>query len=66
MQFGPAIQKGNEHLVHHMEVFHCAGSIDASVPLYSGPCDSPDRPQATQVYKFILLMFIYVKSMVFF
>ncbi|XP_014216871.1 tyramine beta-hydroxylase [Copidosoma floridanum] len=51
LQFGPAIESGNEHLVHHMEVFHCAGPADLEVPLYNGPCDSPDRPQRTQICK---------------
>lgn len=44
------IQKGNEHLVHHMEVFYCAGQADMEIPLYNGPCDSGDRPQKTQVF----------------
>jgi len=49
LQFGPAIQAGNEHLVHHMEVFYCAGSVDLEVPMYDGPCDGADRPEKTQV-----------------
>ena len=49
LQFGPVIQKGNEHLVHHMEVFHCAGPVDLEIPSFNGPCDSPDRPEKTQV-----------------
>lgn len=32
-----------------MEVFHCAGASEADIPLYNGPCDAADRPQATQV-----------------
>ncbi|KAJ8681301.1 hypothetical protein QAD02_017088 [Eretmocerus hayati] len=54
LQFGPAIQSGSEHLVHHMEVFHCAGPPDLEVPLYNGPCDAPDRPQRTQICKKVL------------
>lgn len=49
LQFGPMIQEGNEHLVHHMEVFHCAGPADRSIPAYTGPCQGPDRPKETQV-----------------
>ncbi|XP_058796937.1 tyramine beta-hydroxylase [Phymastichus coffea] len=54
LQFGPAIQRGNEHLVHHMEVFHCAGPADLQLPLYDGPCDSPTRPERTQICKKVL------------
>ncbi|CAB0036772.1 unnamed protein product, partial [Trichogramma brassicae] len=54
LQFGPAIQSGNEHLVHHMEVFHCAGPAEAEVPDWDGPCDSPARPAKTQICKKVL------------
>ncbi|CAD6205683.1 GSCOCG00009965001-RA-CDS [Cotesia congregata] len=54
LQFGPVIQPGNEHLVHHMEVFHCAGPSEADIPLYNGPCDAADRPQTTQICKKVL------------
>ncbi|XP_011167262.1 tyramine beta-hydroxylase [Solenopsis invicta] len=54
LQFGPAIQAGNEHLVHHMEVFHCAGSVDLEIPMYDGPCDGADRPEKTQICKKVL------------
>lgn len=32
-----------------MEIFHCAGPVDAEVPMYDGPCDGADRPAKTQV-----------------
>ncbi|KAH0954644.1 hypothetical protein HN011_004179 [Eciton burchellii] len=54
LQFGPAIQAGNEHLVHHMEVFYCAGSADLEVPMYDGPCNGADRPEKTQICKKVL------------
>ncbi|XP_048507699.1 tyramine beta-hydroxylase isoform X2 [Athalia rosae] len=54
LRFGPLVQPGNEHLVHHMEVFHCAGPADRSIPLYSGPCDHADRPKETQVCQKVL------------
>ncbi|XP_012275259.1 tyramine beta-hydroxylase isoform X2 [Orussus abietinus] len=54
LQFGPAVQKGNEHLVHHMEIFHCVSPTELEIPAYSGPCDSPDRPEKTQVCKKVL------------
>lgn len=49
LQFGPVIQAGNDHLVHHMEIFHCAGLVDLEIPMYDGPCDGADRPEKTQV-----------------
>lgn len=55
VQFESAIQSGRESLVHHMEVFHCESpSPDEVIPLYSGPCDSPDRPEATRVCKRVI------------
>lgn len=42
-----------------MEVFHCAGPADTPVPTYSGPCDSADRPRATQVILSSLLFFFF-------
>ncbi|NP_001071292.1 tyramine beta hydroxylase [Apis mellifera] len=54
LQFGPVIQTGNEHLVHHMEVFHCAGPINFEIPMYDGPCDGADRPEKTQICKKVL------------
>ena len=45
------IQKGNEDVVHHMEVFHCPPSSDPP-PLWSGSCDDPEAPpQLTQCKK---------------
>lgn len=40
IQFGSFIQKGNEDLVHHMEVFHCFTNPSVSIPSYAGPCDA--------------------------
>lgn len=54
LQFGPVIQTGNEHLVHHMEVFHCAGPVDLEIPMYDGPCDGTNRPETTQICKKVL------------
>lgn len=51
-QFENVVTKGNEPLVHHMELFHCEGS--EKIPLYRGPCDATDRPLATQVCKKVL------------
>ncbi|XP_033321707.1 tyramine beta hydroxylase [Megalopta genalis] len=54
LQFGPAIQTGNEHLVHHMEIFHCVGPADMEIPMYDGPCDDADRPEKTHICKKVL------------
>ncbi|XP_039288853.1 dopamine beta-hydroxylase [Nilaparvata lugens] len=54
IQFEPVIQKGNEPLVHHMEIFHCVTDAEEKIPLYSGPCTAPNRPPATQVCKKVI------------
>lgn len=55
IRFESAIESGRESLVHHMEVFHCEPPRhDDVIPIYSGPCESPDRPQATRVCKRVL------------
>jgi len=41
------VQKGNEDLVHHMEVFHCVASPSTEFPMYSGSCD--DSPSEIRV-----------------
>ncbi|KAF4520141.1 hypothetical protein B566_EDAN008959 [Ephemera danica] len=51
IQFGPAIQKGNEPLVHHMELFHCELPVSQEVPLYQGPCRDPGRPPTIDACK---------------
>lgn len=38
-QYEPIVTKGNEALVHHMEVFQCTAGFKSS-PHLSGPCDS--------------------------
>ncbi|XP_003941430.1 dopamine beta-hydroxylase [Saimiri boliviensis] len=43
IMYEPIITKGNEELVHHMEVFQCPPEMD-SVPYFSGPCDSETKP----------------------
>ena len=39
--------EGNEHLLHHMEVFHCVPQQgeNADFPIWSGPCGSDEAPQ---------------------
>lgn len=50
-QYEPVIQKGNEHLVHHMEVFHCESDAEEEMPSYVGPCFAEYRPDKTKVCK---------------
>lgn len=44
IQYEAVIQKGNEALVHHMELFHCEVEKGTIVPDYVGPCDSESKP----------------------
>ncbi|XP_026327382.1 tyramine beta-hydroxylase isoform X2 [Hyposmocoma kahamanoa] len=48
-QFQSSITKGNEGLVHHMELFYCDTDPDVEIPLYEGNCFAPDRPESTKV-----------------
>lgn len=48
------IQKGNEALVHHMELFHCEVDVDQELPSWSGPCQSPDKPPILEKCKRVI------------
>ncbi|XP_026739132.1 tyramine beta-hydroxylase [Trichoplusia ni] len=48
IQFESSITKGNEGLVHHMEVFYCDTDPHAVIPLYEGNCFDPNRPNITK------------------
>ncbi|KAL0275472.1 UNVERIFIED_CONTAM: hypothetical protein PYX00_003309 [Menopon gallinae] len=54
IQYEPVIQKGNEHIVHHMEVFHCETDVKEEIPNYVGPCFAEDRPEKTKVCKRVI------------
>lgn len=43
-QYEGVIQKGNEMLVHHMEVFHCEVASSVTVTAFSGPGLSEGKP----------------------
>lgn len=46
IQYEPLMTQGNEHLLHHMEVFHCVSNEgDEEFPIWSGPCGTQDAPQ---------------------
>lgn len=53
-KFEAVIQKGNEGLVHHMEVFHCVAPSEEQIPEYQGSCFADNRPNKTQVCKKVL------------
>ncbi|KAG7308475.1 hypothetical protein JYU34_005685 [Plutella xylostella] len=48
VEFESTITKGNEGLVHHMEVFYCDTDHDKEIPLYEGSCFDPKRPEITK------------------
>lgn len=52
-QYEPIVTKGNEALVHHMEVFQCATEFE-SVPRFSGPCDSKMKPDRLNYCRHVL------------
>lgn len=53
LQYEPLVTKGNEALVHHMEVFQCAPQFE-SVPSFSGPCDSKMKPERLNYCRHVL------------
>lgn len=54
VKYEAMVQRGNEGLVHHMEVFHCEAPVAEYMPLYRGPCFATDRPDSTRVCKRVL------------
>ena len=55
------ITPGNEHVVHHMEVFHCDSTSSSSknsvleeFPIWDGPCGSDDAPEKLSQCKRVL------------
>ncbi|XP_053655726.2 dopamine beta-hydroxylase [Cherax quadricarinatus] len=54
LEFGPVIEKGNEDVVHHMEVFHCEYPADVDVPRYQGLCHAADRAPEIDACKRVL------------
>ena len=57
LKYEPIITPGNEHVVHHMEIFHCDSNDGENneedkdenglekFPIWSGPCGSDDAPE---------------------
>ena len=48
------MEKDNQDLVHHMEVFHCEAPVSEKIPRYEGPCHAADRPSAIDQCKRVL------------
>ncbi|XP_003795019.1 dopamine beta-hydroxylase [Otolemur garnettii] len=53
VKYEAIITKGNEALVHHMEVFQCTDEVH-SFPSYSGPCDSKMKPDRLNYCRHVL------------
>ncbi|XP_066466871.1 dopamine beta-hydroxylase [Tiliqua scincoides] len=53
IKYEPEITKGNEALVHHMEVFQCAAQFE-TLPHYNGPCDSKMKPERLNYCRHVL------------
>ncbi|XP_019495116.1 PREDICTED: dopamine beta-hydroxylase [Hipposideros armiger] len=53
VMYEPIITKGNEALVHHMEVFQCAAEFE-SFPQFNGPCDSKMKPERLNFCRHVL------------
>lgn len=45
-QVEPLIQKGHENLVHHILLYQCSSSLNASVLGYGHECYHPNMPDA--------------------
>ncbi|KAH0615471.1 hypothetical protein JD844_004760 [Phrynosoma platyrhinos] len=53
VMYEPVITKGNEAIVHHMEVFQCAPQFE-TFPHYNGPCDSKMKPERLNFCRHVL------------
>uniref|UniRef100_UPI00358E2581 dopamine beta-hydroxylase n=1 Tax=Myxine glutinosa TaxID=7769 RepID=UPI00358E2581 len=53
VMFEPVISRGNEHLVHHMEVFQCDPALEPPAK-YSGPCDTGMKARSLRSCRHVL------------
>ncbi|XP_011846927.1 PREDICTED: dopamine beta-hydroxylase isoform X2 [Mandrillus leucophaeus] len=53
VKYEPIVTKGNEALVHHMEIFQCAPEMD-NIPHFNGPCDSKMKPDRLNYCRHVL------------
>ncbi|CAK1580485.1 unnamed protein product [Parnassius mnemosyne] len=49
IKFESVITKGNEGLVHHMELFYCDADPQQDIPYYNGNCFANNRPEITKL-----------------
>ncbi|KAK0406278.1 hypothetical protein QR680_018475 [Steinernema hermaphroditum] len=42
------VSPGNEHIVHHMEIFHCADPGNGYIPIFNGNCNDPNKPKESK------------------
>lgn len=54
IQFEGHIMKGNEDLVHHIEVFHCEVGPTEKVPYYNGPGLAEGKPKGLEVCRKVI------------
>ncbi|XP_023212266.1 dopamine beta-hydroxylase-like [Centruroides sculpturatus] len=54
VQYEATIQKGNEPLVHHIEVFHCEVEAEKELPYWNGPCSDSKKPKVLEACKKVL------------
>lgn len=52
-QYESVITRGNEAIVHHIEVFECSPDI-SNVPGYSGSCDDKMKPDKLDSCRHVL------------
>lgn len=52
-QYESVITRGNEAIVHHIEVFECSPDV-RSVPGYSGSCDDKMKPDKLDSCRHVL------------
>ncbi|XP_048874512.1 dopamine beta-hydroxylase isoform X1 [Brienomyrus brachyistius] len=53
VMYESVVTRGNEAIVHHMEVFECAPQLE-NIPQYSGSCDSKMKPRKLNYCRHVL------------
>ncbi|XP_068925696.1 dopamine beta-hydroxylase [Petaurus breviceps papuanus] len=53
VMYEPVITKGNEALVHHIEIFQCVEEFE-TFPHFNGPCDSKMKPERLNYCRHVL------------
>ncbi|TKR81483.1 hypothetical protein L596_015346 [Steinernema carpocapsae] len=42
------VSPGSEHIVHHMEIFHCADPGNGRIGTFNGNCNDPSKPRESK------------------